>query len=247
MPVLLGGVGSLIVIGRKVQSGAGIGAALLACSIFGSCTTNPPTTVVPASPTEAEADYGFSLDVSVSVGMRPKAGVWTAEVHVPEAGDATVRFMYWNPQLPAFDPGVKPYRIGSKTEAEEREIQRKFEEKTLHLEQRLHLDAEDRRVLRETIERSGFFGEWPVTEEWTDLDSWAVTVRRGESVKSRDIYAQPEFQESEKLLWRLIHQAVGEWALTAGRQDILDDLLRDGAFYDVLHRERFPKIAPRGE
>ncbi len=214
------------------------GAALAACSMLGACSACPPP-LAGAAPSEE-----FSLDVKLLPGRNRGRGVWEAEILLPPEGDATVRFEYLNFHLPAFRIDVEPFRIGSDSDPRAIEFERQAREKTLHPVQRVALDGEDRKALQQAIDRSGFFGDWPAGEDVTDQDSWIVTAHRGGVVKSREIYAQPEFKESERLLWRILRQGVGEWAPSAGRQDILDYLLDDDRPDLLLHPERLPRPAP---
>ena len=192
----------------------------------------------------AAAADEFSLDVKLLPGRNRGRGVWEAEILLPPEGDVTVRFEYLNFHLPATRIDVEPFRSGSESDPRAIEFERQAKEQTLRPVQRVTLDGEDRKALQQAIERSGFLGKWPRGEEVTDRDTWTVTARCGGAVKSREIYAQPEFAETEKVLWRLVRQAVGEWALSAGRQDILDYLLDDDRPNLLLHPERLPQRVP---
>lgn len=165
-------------------------------------------------PTDADSAAGASLSLDATVGGGYRAGgVYEADVHIPAEGDAVVKFGY-----------VNWFASGGDT--------------ALKATQSVRLEPADRAALRALVDRSDFFGSWAAGEMVTDQDTWNVTARSGERTKERSIYAQHEFDDTETFLWRVIHQAVAENALAAGRGDVLSDLFRYEKSRDkVLHPE----------
>jgi hypothetical protein len=210
-------------------------------ALVGACRAGAPL------PGGEAADRGISADVHLRPGRNLGGGVWEAEIRIPLNGDAIVTFEYLNFHLPATHVDVKPFKAESDSDPRMIEFLRQAREQTLHPVQRVALDDEDRKALRRAIDGSGYFGSWPPGEDWSDRDEWTVTIRRDGAVKSREIYDQPEFKAVEEFLWRLVRQAVGEWALSAGRKDILDYLLDDDRPGLLLHPERLPQPAPAGD
>jgi len=157
-------------------------------------------------------DVDFSLDAAVDPGMGGVA-FSNPTVHVGADGGADVSV---------------GYRLWRGANGDD----------TIDVARRVALDAADREALRRTLERSAFFGWWPDGPIVTCQETWHVTLRSGNRTKSRKIYAQREFGETARLLWRVIDQAVAEHALDAARTDVVSELFPwDESGDRVLHVE----------
>ncbi len=186
-------------------------AALVACTFAGACRgSSTPRDETAAPALDAVGD--FALDATVGGGMHFE-GIADARIRLIDDGSGSVSFRYDLPN-------------GSHDE-------------TVRATQPLALERTDVADLRARIERSGFFGSWPYDgRRVTDQDTWIVSVRSGGREKALRVYAQEQFDETAQFLWRAIHQGVAEYALAAGRTDVLADLFKyDGNADRVLHVE----------
>jgi hypothetical protein len=194
---------------RALRAAAAI--AVVGCALLGGCRgTKAPAPEETGAIAEAEklpADRDFAFKADV-VGGRGN-NIWKASLESFPGGDTEVSFEYM------LRPGLRMFKRT----------------------QTIELAAADVEQVRVSIEKSGFFGEWPKEEKWTDVDIWKMTVRDRGRTDTRQFSVLEQTEDLQLLLYRVIHEAVAQYALASANDELLEDVLHGDDV--VLHPEPF--------